>query len=97
VELINELEFIPAAPLRVGDGSVYANIWRTERIAIIDPQTGRITGWIDLSGLFPPPTDDEDDRVLNGIAWLPQTKHLLVTGKLWPRMYEIELVPEPLH
>lgn len=94
VEFINELEFIPAAPLRVGDGSVYANIWRTERIAIIDPQTGRVTGWIDLSGLFPPPTDDEDDRVLNGIAWLPQTKHLLVTGKLWPRMYEIELVKE---
>lgn len=89
VELINELEFI--------DGAVYANIWRTERIAIIAPQTGRITGWIDLAGLFPPPTEDEDDRVLNGIAWLPQTKHLLVTGKLWPRMYEIELVPELPH
>jgi glutamine cyclotransferase len=78
-------------------GLIYANIWRTERIAIIEPKTGRVTGWIDLSGLFPPPTDDEDDRVLNGIAWLPQTKHLLVTGKLWPRMYEIELVPEPPH
>lgn len=134
VELINELEFIPADPPPgsggAGEGArpegrgtgeegtgarqehptphapqapppssglIYANIWRTQQIAMIDPKTGRVTGWIDLAGLFPPPTSDEDDRVLNGIAWLPQTQHLLVTGKLWPRMYEIELVPEPPH
>jgi glutamine cyclotransferase len=87
VKSINELEFI--------DGSVYANIWQTDRIAIIDPKTGRITGWIDLSGLYTPPANDDGDCVLNGIAYLPQTKHLLVTGKLWPRMYEIGLIPEP--
>ena len=87
VERINELEFI--------NGSVYANIWRTGRIAVIDPKTGRVTGWIDLSGLSPFPPDDQDDRVLNGIAYLPQTKHLLVTGKLWPRLYEIELILQP--
>jgi glutamine cyclotransferase len=87
VESINELEFI--------DGSVYANIWRTDQIAIIDPKTGRVTGWIDLAGLYAFPADDQDDRVLNGIAYLPKTKHLLVTGKCWPTLYEIELIPEP--
>jgi len=79
----------------VMNGSVYANIWRTDQIAIIDPKTGRVTGWIDLSGLCPLPTDDQDDRVLNGIAYLPKTRHLLVTGKLWPRLYEIELISQP--
>ncbi|MCX5643103.1 MAG: glutaminyl-peptide cyclotransferase [Phycisphaerae bacterium] len=83
---LNELEFI--------DGVVYANIWQTDRIAIIDPKTGRVTGWIDLSGLYTPPAEEEGEAVLNGIAYLPQTRHLLVTGKLWPRMYEIELVAE---
>jgi glutamine cyclotransferase len=96
VQYLNELEFIPAAPLRVGDGSVYANIWRTDRIAIIDPTSGRVTGWIDLSGLYAPPNDDQNDYVLNGIAYLPKTQHLLVTGKLWPRLYEIELIPQLL-
>jgi len=76
-------------------GLIYANIWPTDRIAIIDPTTGRVTGWIDLSGLYNPPAAERDDSVLNGIAYLPQTKRLLVTGKRWPRMYEIELVPEP--
>jgi glutamine cyclotransferase len=81
----------------VPDGLVYANIWRTDQIVIIDPKTGRVTGRIDLSGLYTPPVDDEGDRVLNGIAYFLKTKHLLVTGKLWHRMYEIELVPEPPH
>ncbi len=77
------------------EGLIYANIWQTNRIAIIDPRTGSVTGWIDLSGLWKPPVGEEEEAVLNGIAYLPQTKHLLVTGKLWPRMYEIELVAEP--
>jgi glutamine cyclotransferase len=74
------------------EGSIYANIWQTDRIAIIDPQTGRVTGWINLSGLYTPPANEREEAVLNGIAYLPQTRHLLVTGKLWPRIYEIELV-----
>jgi len=75
---------------------IYANIWPTDQIVIIDPETGRVTSRIDLSGLWTPPEEEQGESVLNGIAYLPQTQHLLVTGKLWPRMYEIELVPELL-
>ncbi len=89
VRHLNELEFI--------DGLIYANIWPTDRIAIIDPQTGRVSGWLDLTGLYTPPASEQSDAVLNGIAWLPESKHLLVTGKLWPKLYEIELVPESVH
>jgi glutamine cyclotransferase len=89
VQSINELEYI--------DGSVYANIWPTDQIVIIDPKTGRVTGWIDLSGLYTPPAAEQEDSVLNGIAYLPQTRRLLVTGKLWPGMYEIELLSEAPH
>jgi glutamine cyclotransferase len=74
---------------------IYANIWPTDQIVIIDPGTGRVTGWIDMSGLWTPPEDEQGDSVLNGIAYLPQTKHLLLTGKHWPRMYEIEMVAQP--
>jgi glutamine cyclotransferase len=87
------------SPLRAGvpqgpaGPRIYANIWMTDQIVIIDPETGHVTGRIDLSGLWTPPADEQGDSVLNGIAYLPETKHLLVTGKLWPRMYEIELLP----
>lgn len=80
---INELEFI--------DGQIYANVLPTDYIAIIAPQTGRVTGWIDLRGLYTPPRS-ASTSILNGIAYIPESKHLLVTGKLWPKMYEIELV-----
>jgi len=80
---INELEFI--------DGQIYANILPTDYIAIIAPRTGRITGWIDLRGLYSPPPS-ASGSILNGIAYIPETRHLLVTGKLWPKIYEIELV-----
>jgi glutaminyl-peptide cyclotransferase len=83
VTLLNELEFI--------DGEVYANVWQTDRIARIDPQTGRVTAWIDLAGLRLPQTD-----VLNGIAYDAEQDRLFVTGKLWPYLYEIELVPRPI-
>jgi glutamine cyclotransferase len=86
VRQINELEFI--------DGQIYANILPTDYIAIISPQTGRITGWIDLTGLYIAPEHSPSNIVLNGIAYIPETKHLLVTGKCWPRIYEIELVPQ---
>jgi glutamine cyclotransferase len=86
VEKLNELEYI--------DGEIWANIWQTDRIARIDPATGRVTGWIDLSGLLSP----EDRRgesvdVLNGIAHDPATGRIFVTGKYWPKLFEIELVP----
>ncbi len=82
---INELEFI--------DGHIYANVLSTDYIAIIAPKTGRVTGWIDLRGLYDPPPQSPSNSVLNGIAYIPETKHLLVTGKLWPKIYEIALVP----
>ena len=83
---LNELEFI--------GGAVYANIWPTDYIAIIAPQTGRVVGWINLTGLCPVPEPRPSNVVLNGIAYIPERKHLLVTGKLWPKLYEIALVPE---
>lgn len=105
VTSLNELEYIagPVAGNEAGGASslqppasslIFANIWQSTRIALIDPQTGRVAAWLDLTGLWTPPAEEEDQAVLNGIAYLPQTKHLLVTGKLWPRMYEIELVKE---
>ncbi len=87
IRSLNELEFI--------DGRIYANIWPTDHIVVICPKIGRVTAWIDLTGLYRRPTDS--DAVLNGIAYLPETKHLLVTGKLWPKLYEIELIPESVH
>lgn len=84
VKMLNELEYI--------DGMVYANIWTEEKIAIINPQTGRVTGWIDLEGLKEAGNQNAD--VLNGIAYDAEEDRLFVTGKLWSRIYEIELVPK---
>jgi glutaminyl-peptide cyclotransferase len=82
---LNELEWV--------NGEIYANIWQTPRIARIDPNTGRVTGIIDLSGIANQNTTSSD-AVLNGIAWDAQHDRLFVTGKLWPRLYEIDLVPQ---
>jgi glutamine cyclotransferase len=82
VKNINELEYI--------DGKIYANIWLTDNIAIIDPGDGHITGWIDLSGLLHTQTYTGAVDVLNGIAYDTQSKRLFVTGKLWPYLFEIE-------
>lgn len=84
VRYLNELECV--------DGVVYANIWQDTHIARIDPGTGEVTGWIDASGLLDPGERASAD-VLNGIAAVPGTRNLLLTGKLWPRMFEVELVP----
>lgn len=83
VDELNELEFVK--------GEIYANVWRTERIARISPKDGRVTGWIDLSGLLPPRERAGID-VLNGIAYDAAADRLFVTGKLWPRVFEIKLV-----
>ena len=82
---LNELEYI--------DGKIYANVWRTDLIAIISPTSGEVAGWIDLAGLNPDPVDLRGENVLNGIAYDEETGHLLVTGKCWTHMYEIDLVP----
>ncbi len=84
---LNELEYI--------DGEVYANIWQTNRIARIDPETGRVRAWIDLTGLLPE-ADRAGADVLNGIAWDAAGGRLFVTGKLWPKLFQIELTP-PMH
>ena len=82
---LNELEYI--------EGEVFANIWLTDNIIRIDPATGEVLGWIDLSGLLPEEERRVDTNVLNGIAYDPQDNRLFVTGKLWPKLYEIRLVP----
>jgi glutaminyl-peptide cyclotransferase len=81
VEHLNELELVK--------GQVYANIWLTNRIAMIDLPSGRVTGWIDLEGLLPAGSAGHD--VLNGIAYDAVRDRLFVTGKLWPRLFEIRL------
>ncbi len=84
---LNELEFI--------DGEVWANVWQTDAVLRIDPATGNILSVIDLSGLLAPgEIADPNDDVLNGIAWDPATRRLFVTGKNWPKLFEIR-VTEP--
>jgi len=84
VTQINELEYI--------NGKVYANIWMEEKIAIINPQTGQVEGWIDLSGIQNPQNQDVDN-VLNGIAYDAKYSRIFVTGKRWPQLFEIKLIP----
>jgi len=80
---LNELEWV--------NGEIFANVWMTPRIARIDPQSGNVTGWIDLSALVRE-NGDNQNAVLNGIAYDQQSDRLFVTGKYWPRLYEIDLV-----
>jgi glutamine cyclotransferase len=84
VTRLNELEYI--------NGEIYANLWKSERIARITPQTGRVVGWIDLKGLLNPEDLKQPVDVLNGIAYDTENNRLFVTGKLWPKLFEIELV-----
>jgi glutamine cyclotransferase len=83
VRNLNELECV--------DGVVYANVWQDTHIARIDSRTGEVTGWLDASGLLAP-EEARDADVLNGIAYLPASGHLALTGKLWPRIFEVEIV-----
>jgi len=87
---LNELEWVK--------GEIYANVWLTQRIARIDPATGHVVGWIDLSGILdvsklPDPGND----VLNGIAYDAKHDRLFVTGKCWPKLFEISLMPPASH
>ncbi|MET0518720.1 MAG: glutaminyl-peptide cyclotransferase, partial [Burkholderiaceae bacterium] len=76
-----------------GVGEGYANVWQTDRIARIDPASGRVVGWIDLAGLLPARERVAGHTdVLNGIAYDAVNRRLFVTGKMWPRLYEIRLI-----
>jgi glutaminyl-peptide cyclotransferase len=83
VKELNELEFV--------NGEIYANIWHDDRIATINPQTGGVTAWIDLAGLLQPGDVQDSEAVLNGIAYDQSSDRLFVTGKLWPRLFEIKI------
>ena len=80
---LNELEYVK--------GEIYANIWHSDKIVRIHPGSGKILGWIDLTGLFPIEERQDKEAVLNGIAYDQATDRLFVTGKLWPRLFEIKL------
>ena len=83
VNQLNELEFVK--------GEIYANIWHSDRVAAIDPQTGRVKAWIDLTGLMPEEEPLDEEAVLNGIAYDQANDKFYVTGKLWPRLFEIKV------
>jgi glutamine cyclotransferase len=80
---LNELEFV--------NGQILANVWYEDRIACIDPATGKVTEWIELSHLRPREVRNNREAVLNGIAWDAKAQRLFVTGKHWPTLYEIKL------
>lgn len=82
---INELEYI--------DGLIFANIWRTNTIAQISPESGQVVGKIDFSELAKRYEDDKSVDVLNGVAYDKKDRRLFVTGKFWPELFEVELVP----
>jgi glutamine cyclotransferase len=83
LERLNELEYVK--------GEILANVWQSDGIARIDPKDGRVTGWIDLSALTDTGDKNNPDAVLNGIAWDAAGDRLFVTGKLWPKLFEIRL------
>lgn len=80
---LNELEFI--------DGEIWANVWQTDLIVRIDPTSGRVISFLDLKGILAPSDRNGADAVLNGIAYDGEHKRIFVTGKLWPRVFEIKL------
>ena len=83
VRELNELEYVK--------GEIYANVWHDNRIATIDPQSGHVKAWIDLTGLMPEGELQDPEAVLNGIAYDQASDKLIVTGKLWPRVFEIKV------
>ncbi|HZH29675.1 MAG TPA: glutaminyl-peptide cyclotransferase [Pyrinomonadaceae bacterium] len=84
VDQLNELEYI--------EGEIYANIYQTDRIARIEPKTGKVLAWIDLTGLLASKDRTGAEDVLNGIAYDATGRRLFVTGKMWPKLFEIEIV-----
>ncbi len=86
VRELNELEYVK--------GEIYANVWHTDRIARIEPRTGKVVGWIELKGLIPDAERTDSEAVLNGIAYDAAGDRLFVTGKLWPKLFEVRLKPK---
>jgi glutamine cyclotransferase len=84
IESINELEYI--------DGKLYANIYQTNTIIVIDPKTGAVLQAVDLTNLYPQATRNPNADVLNGIAWDAKGKRLFITGKKWPHLYQVKFV-----
>ena len=84
VRWLNELEYI--------DGKVWANVYTTDEIVIINPKTGKVEGVVDCRGLLPKSLRKPSTDVLNGIAYNPDTRKIYLTGKNWPKLYEIKLV-----
>lgn len=84
IRFLNELEYI--------DGKVWANVYTSDEIVIINPRNGRIEGVIDCRGLLPRELRTEDTDVLNGIAYNPEDGKIYLTGKNWPKLYEVKLV-----
>src|SRR6185436_16599689 len=83
IDQLNELEYV--------NGEIYANVWHDNRIATIDPESGHVKAWIDLTGLMPAGELQDPEAVLNGIAYDQASDKLIVTGKLWPRVFEIKV------
>ena len=83
IESLNELEYI--------HGEIYANIWETDKIARISPRTGKVLGWLDLSGIIDKRELQDPGAVLNGIAYDASGDRMFVTGKLWPKLFEIKV------
>ncbi len=85
IKWLNEVEYI--------DGKIYANIWQKDKIGIIDPKNGKLEGMINLKGLLPKKDKKATTDVLNGIAYDPSTGRLYLTGKNWPKIFEVEIIP----
>jgi glutaminyl-peptide cyclotransferase len=83
VNNLNELEWVK--------GEIWANIWQSDQIARINPSNGHVVGWIDLAGILPPMERTGDEEVLNGIAYDAVEDRIFVTGKNWPKLFEIKL------
>ncbi len=83
IDNLNELEFI--------EGEIWANVWQTDLILRIDPGSGRVTSFLDLKGILPPSLRTGSEDVLNGIAYDPRQRRIFVSGKLWPRIFEIRI------
>ena len=86
VRLLNELEWI--------EGKIWANVYTTDQIVIIDPASGIVEGVIDLRGLLPDEEIAPDTDVLNGIAYDAASERIFVTGKRWSKLFEIEIIPQ---
>jgi glutamine cyclotransferase len=86
VNRLNELEFI--------EGEIFANVWHNDVILRIRPTDGIVVGVIDLTGIDAKERRRDPEHVLNGIAYDPKSRELFVTGKCWPKIYQIRLIPK---